>query len=948
MAVRNVVEDRRGRIWVGTIDGLMSFPSHFAKPSQMTFETYKKADVPTLANSDIYALQSDRHGNIWVCGFGGGVGRIVGYDAKGRRPVFRAPVHDRRLPGQGVATLLEDARGTLWMANNQGLTACRLDGGMASYDHYDGFPEVEMEEARAKFGTDYEDFIGALQERMDKFAAEDLADRENRKREFESYLSDSTGRIESFEKRITEKLALLDSSIVDKGERVERSLADIDQRVKDFEGDVSYRFDSMGEIGNEIEDLERNIRLTMDQVAERLHGEYLRFEKKLAEERNAESTRVAKEAEKIRELMAALEKELNELKARAYDNVSQKLKMFEDEFFVDLKERSDSMDTSMEEWKKGVDQRMAELEEQNSIERSNIEKRYTDELRNRITELQSKIYGQYDKFESQIAGYQERLQERMNLTDNSLKGFEEELKREVSDIRDQSRVFFEKEFTEHGAAVNAQLKKAERELEGELKALGEALGEGTKELSALLEASRSDVTVWQAQVQQQFRQAEAQIQEEMAGFRKDVHAAIDQLKKEFDFQKEDLILTTQDERTRLKNEIKQLGDAVVSLENDLRVRTESALEAFRGEWDTASMEFQKKTKDLALEADGRIKEYRASVKDTQEKVEALQKRLFGRIEEEYQVLSVNLAEIDKKQKGFVEQTKIFDRADSLKNTLEENLEDLKAEVARVEAQGKELKELDRKFLQIKKLADEVSAKLTRFLAEKRRIEEMEGDFKKLINISAATDVKLDQVTASHDTLQAIQARIRNLEEQEKEVIAKYERLETKKGILDATIEGIARGFQQLQTLEVGVKGIEESLSTIPQQIREVAAQIEQLAKGKEKAEAAVKTVQGLDSLLSDLEQRTEKLQKAREWLAKTETRLEEINKQAQDQVKLLGSLLKEEGGREKKEKGAPTMNVRDMVIRLARQGWDVNEIAQATKLSRGEVELILELGTKKN
>jgi len=36
------------------------------------------------------------------------------------------------------------------------------------------------------------------------------------------------------------------------------------------------------------------------------------------------------------------------------------------------------------------------------------------------------------------------------------------------------------------------------------------------------------------------------------------------------------------------------------------------------------------------------------------------------------------------------------------------------------------------------------------------------------------------------------------------------------------------------------------------------------------------------------------------------------------------------------------------LIRLARQGWDVNEIAQATKLSRGEVELILELGTKKN
>jgi hypothetical protein len=32
-----------------------------------------------------------------------------------------------------------------------------------------------------------------------------------------------------------------------------------------------------------------------------------------------------------------------------------------------------------------------------------------------------------------------------------------------------------------------------------------------------------------------------------------------------------------------------------------------------------------------------------------------------------------------------------------------------------------------------------------------------------------------------------------------------------------------------------------------------------------------------------------------------------------------------------------------MVTRLAHQGWKVPQIAQATKLSRGEVELILEL-----
>jgi hypothetical protein len=34
------------------------------------------------------------------------------------------------------------------------------------------------------------------------------------------------------------------------------------------------------------------------------------------------------------------------------------------------------------------------------------------------------------------------------------------------------------------------------------------------------------------------------------------------------------------------------------------------------------------------------------------------------------------------------------------------------------------------------------------------------------------------------------------------------------------------------------------------------------------------------------------------------------------------------------------------VRKLARQGWNADEIARAVKISRGEVELILELGGK--
>jgi hypothetical protein len=91
----------------------------------------------------------------------------------------------------------------------------------------------------------------------------------------------------------------------------------------------------------------------------------------------------------------------------------------------------------------------------------------------------------------------------------------------------------------------------------------------------------------------------------------------------------------------------------------------------------------------------------------------------------------------------------------------------------------------------------------------------------------------------------------------------------------------------------------------------------------------------------------EKLETAREWLAKTETRFEHIGKQAQEQVRLLESILKAESKQSKLGEGAPPMDKRETVTKLAHLGWSPVEIARTTKLSRGEVELILELAPKK-
>ena len=185
-----------------------------------------------------------------------------------------------------------------------------------------------------------------------------------------------------------------------------------------------------------------------------------------------------------------------------------------------------------------------------------------------------------------------------------------------------------------------------------------------------------------------------------------------------------------------------------------------------------------------------------------------------------------------------------------------------------------------------------------------------------------------------------------MEELQEVVDARYERLEKKKDIIETTSDGVNKNFQTLETLESSLNQIRPQIEGFSMQLSAMRETYEYLEEHRDAAEVVVKKIDGVDGTLAEIEGRMEKRTKARDWLARTETRLEEIGKQAQDQVKLLENLVKKELPAGGKDGGAATHEKRATVVKLARQGWSAPEIARVTKLSRGEVELILEIQPK--
>jgi DNA-binding NarL/FixJ family response regulator len=114
----------------------------------------------------------------------------------------------------------------------------------------------------------------------------------------------------------------------------------------------------------------------------------------------------------------------------------------------------------------------------------------------------------------------------------------------------------------------------------------------------------------------------------------------------------------------------------------------------------------------------------------------------------------------------------------------------------------------------------------------------------------------------------------------------------------------------------------------------------------------------LDKSLSDIEDRLERMQAVRLWVANAETRLNDLKKQLDDQSKLVirgggapssgggslggGSLGAGSSGNSSAGGDGPGASQRETVFKLKRQGWTVKEIAKATELSIGAVEMTLE------
>lgn len=569
-----------------------------------------------------------------------------------------------------------------------------------------------------------------------------------------------------------------------------------------------------------------------------------------------------------------------------------------------------------------------------------------DELMTASTAEREALKKQIAEMGERIGSFDAELSRTTDSTMEAIQVLRDALHEEVEKARGESSLAMEKDLASLRESLESASHRMQKEIETRMSSITAGMETNGKEVSQLLEASSKYVTAWEAKTRQRLSESEAAIARKVAAIEADAGSSVEAVRQAFAAQKEEFVAASSAESAEFRSQLAEVGQRVAALKAELSRSSEETLERLRGEAETLQAESQKRIRDFQADMETRIKDYRQLMTESREKAEGMQEKLVTKIDESYRLMSTNLADIDKRVKSFTAQTRLFERADSLRLTLEGGIEEMKKEIAKLGAEKAELAETELQLARTKKLADEVSQKLARFLAEKRRIDEMDGDFKKLLTLSRDIDLKVNTLSGSHDALQQIQAKVREFEEMGKVVETGVERLDKKQQIISVTAEGVDKNFQRLETMEKTIKETDQETVALEAKVRSLMVEYETLAGRKKDAETAMEISGRLNAVIEDLEQRLEKAQNSREWLARTETRFEEIGRQAQEQVRLLESIVKSETKKEKGDRGAPPMDKRETVVKLSHQGWSVQEISRVTQLSRGEVELILELAPK--
>ncbi|MCC8187694.1 MAG: response regulator [Bacteroides sp.] len=132
---RYITSDNRGRIWVGTTAGAVTFPEDFTAPEDVEFLHFERipSDPQSLSNNDVHWITATDT-DIYLATFGGGLNKLLSIDEQGRGEFRSFSVQDG-LASDVLLSIQKDDQGMLWITSENSISS--FDPQTERFENYD-------------------------------------------------------------------------------------------------------------------------------------------------------------------------------------------------------------------------------------------------------------------------------------------------------------------------------------------------------------------------------------------------------------------------------------------------------------------------------------------------------------------------------------------------------------------------------------------------------------------------------------------------------------------------------------------------------------------------------------------------------------------------------------------------------------------------------------------
>jgi chromosome segregation ATPase len=685
---------------------------------------------------------------------------------------------------------------------------------------------------------------------------------------------------------------------------------------------VSVATSALSDLAADAQTIERKVqehREVLDKLERDREQRLVRDEERIERRLTEAVDRAGDKADKVEEeVLSKLQYQAEDRLNLIRTNFEEKIRSFQETLKTKITEIQDQLKNGQEEWKSQA----ANLEAQ--------QKSYTAEWKTQSKEIgasmqrlredmenASRNTGQelFEASERRIEEYRKVQEERFKqLTDfaNDTKGLEGELRGFMQDAVNRINADFDR----FGQDMRNKWQKSSGDIDNQMDALRNEIAEVNSDIARVKEKAVENVS-------------------------KKIKKFEDEFIEDLDKQIASISKNSEDKRKK----------AEANLADEIKKKFTEVLSHAQKEMDTRILDLETSSENSRKTIEEWHNRYESRMKEADKIVEDIRKRSRDMILENDQRITSARSSLDDIQLGIAAQVKLLEHTDKLKGELDRHVDDMNGHMEKLSEIKNEIARFESQFTQLKRMEEEVNAKMTRFLSEKRRIEGIESDFNRLLQTSKAVEEKLAQVSSSDDILQNMQVQIRQMEDAIKDAEEKAQRIERKSNAFQETTNGIDRNFKALQEGEATVKRLQNTIAGAKSDMEAIRNSVDALSTKNEKARDAAEKLSTLDESVVWLEKKIAEMNVARESLARLATEMQSLDKDAQNQLRLTRTLLDREAVKTtsragKADDGAPPTRDRENIIRLKRQGWTVDEIARTLKTSKGEVELILELGAK--